>query len=607
MARTWQDILSLTPTEPERQLIEACKAGEICVLGDGTRPEGPDPARTLRAEVLRYLILGGCQECRGHEQGVRLAGAWVSGELDLSFARASGQTSLVQCRFKQPVRALQTRFEVLNLSGSALPDLNAQGAEVTGDVFLRNGFAAEGAVSLLGAQIGGQLGCGGGRFKNAKGFALNAEGVAVKDSVFLHSGFAAEGEVSLSGAQIGGQLGCGGGRFTNARGRALNAQGVEVKGDVFLHNGFAAEGAVSLSGTQIGGQLDCAGGQFTNARGDALNAQGVEVKGDVFLRTGFTAEGAVSLSGARIGGQLDFEGGRFTNAKGDALNAQRLRVAEGLFWRDVEVAEGRVDLTSAHVGDLVDDLQSWPEAGRLYLDGFTYERISAAFTDVPSRLDWLERGTLWKGDFHPQPYTQLAKVLREMGHDRAARAVAIERRRLTTLHDWRRAHRALDGNLGPALRSIRADLGRIGDFLSRIVVGYGYLPFRSLWSLSALWLIATFLAHMAWERGAMVPNSDVILTSAGWLAVEARPDAGPYWAGTAPGQDWETFNRYAWGLDVVVPILDLGQAATWAPSRGRGGWGSALWWARWVLQVCGWVVVGLFAAAVTGIIRREEE
>jgi len=37
------------------------------------------------------------------------------------------------------------------------------------------GFSAEGAVSLSGAEIGGQLRCEYGQFKNAAGVALNAK------------------------------------------------------------------------------------------------------------------------------------------------------------------------------------------------------------------------------------------------------------------------------------------------------------------------------------------------------------------------------------------------------------------------------------------------
>ncbi len=379
--RTIADFRTLTGdvalTEAEEALIAACQAGEPCVRGDGTRPETATADNTIRADLLRYLILGGCENCRTDVEGVQLVGAYVSGPLNMDFGVAVGITLLHNCRFQKQISALQTRFGSLILSGSACPGLFAQGAEVTGDVFLADGFHAT-------------------------------------------------GEVLLAGAKIGGQLACGGGRFDNAGGHALNAQGAEVTGGVFLRNKFHATGEVRLSGAKIGGQLDCGGGRFDNAGGDALNAEGAEVAGDVVLGDGFRATGEVSLSGAKIGGQLDCGGGRFDNAGGDAFLGQRMWVDEGFRWRKVTVDAGRINLASAHVGDLVDDLASWPAGDdRLYLDGFTYERISASFTDAPRRLDWLRRGTVWQGEFFPQPYAQLAKTLAAMGHRTDARKVRI--------------------------------------------------------------------------------------------------------------------------------------------------------------------------------------
>lgn len=64
MIRTWADIDQDSLTPAEIGLIDACKQGAPCVLGDGRRPEAEctDPKRTIRADLLRYLILGGCKE-----------------------------------------------------------------------------------------------------------------------------------------------------------------------------------------------------------------------------------------------------------------------------------------------------------------------------------------------------------------------------------------------------------------------------------------------------------------------------------------------------------------------------------------------------------------
>ena len=139
-----------------------------------------------------------------------------------------------------------------NSSGNAL---SADRIGVIGGVFLREGFSAEGEVRLPGATIGGNLEADGGTFKNLKsdknpdstGHALNADGIKVTGSVFLRNGFSAEGEVVLLGATIGSDLDAKGGAFKNSKKVALRADGIKVGGNVSLRDKFVAEGTVRLA------------------------------------------------------------------------------------------------------------------------------------------------------------------------------------------------------------------------------------------------------------------------------------------------------------------------------------------------------------------------
>jgi len=138
--------------------------------------------------------------------------------------------------------------------------LEADGVYVRGDILLGKGFTAEGEVNLVGAKIDGNLACTGGTFRNPphKGIphgckALSADFTSVKGAVFLSEGFTAEGEVRFSRAQIGGDLDCGGGTFKNplhmgvdGSGTALNGDRVNVRGYVFLNSNFTSEGMVRL-------------------------------------------------------------------------------------------------------------------------------------------------------------------------------------------------------------------------------------------------------------------------------------------------------------------------------------------------------------------------
>ncbi|WP_298913462.1 hypothetical protein [uncultured Roseobacter sp.] len=606
LIHTRQDIDDLLdgPTEAEEKLLTACRAGDPCDLGG--LPRAGDAAREVRADVLRYLILGGCTDCPVQGWGVDLTGAYISGTLDLSFEKARKATGLEACRFAGDILALQAKFDVLALNGSTLNALNAQGVAVTGGVFLR-GITATGEVRLSSAQIGGQLDCGGATFSATDADALNAQGVAVTGNVFLR-GITATGEIRISGAQIGGQLDCDGATFSATDADALNAQGVAVTGNVFLR-GITATGKVSLSGAQIDGQLSCIGATLSTTDGDALNAQGVKVTESIFLR-GITATGKVSLSGAQIGGQLDCTGATFSATDGHALTLQGAHIRDGFFWRDATLSKGSLDLNTAHASDLVDDLTSWPGEGSLNLDGFTYDRIGAAPTDAVRRLDWLAKGSTWNGEFFPQPYTQLAKVLREMGHDAQARTVLAERERLLYREKFKTRWRLHNGEVSEGITVTNIHyLTILWSYFLQAVVGYGHRPFRSVLALLVLWLSATTVAHLAWGEGSFAPNSGPVLLSDDWQRFASEPaPANPalLWSEKgAQGQDWESFSPHAYAADLVIPIVDIGQTAAWAPSTTRGFWGWHLWWLRWVFTLAGWVVTALGAAAITGIIRRD--
>jgi len=262
----------------------------------------------------------------------------------------------------------------------------------------------------------------------------------------------------------------------------------------------------------------------------------------------------------------------------------------------------------------VDDLASWPvrdaDGGeRLILDGFVYERISGAFTDAKQRIEWLSRGNTRKGVFCPQPYEQLGRVLGEMGHAEDRRLVLMARERLQ-----RRADRdAVPGYL--PLGVPRRVLMQAGDLFLRLVVGYGYKPWRSFYAAAGLIGVGWVVAHMAWVEGSFAPNSDVIVDSAGWQVLArdgAVKNPAEVWSagpksdtGQGQGMDYEAFHALAYAVDVVVPLVVLGQEAAWAPSKDRGDWGWHLWYLRWLLTIAGWVVTGFGAAAVTGLIRRD--
>lgn len=531
------------PTTAETELIAACKAGKVCVLSD-SRPEFSTEANTIRADLLRLLIIGGGPDCGLHETGVELIGAWITGPLTLDFATARGITLLDDCHFTDEPQMMQAQLRFLSLEGSHLPGLRAQGLVVDGDVVLSS-LTATKTVSLNGARIAGQLNC--------------------------------------EMAKLDGQTG------PDTWGDALNAQGIWVEADMFLSE-ISANGPVDLAGAQIVGQL-----AFVDARlngqtgktawGTALIAQQASVGASCHLNN-LAASGEVDLNGAQVVGQLTCKGAHFDGKGRKALNAQSLKVGQSFLWRDIRQCLGRVDLAGAQVGDLVDDLKSWP--ADLVLDGFTYDRISGSPTDARGRMPWLAKGSTFKGIFYPQPYTQLAKVLFAMGHDREARKVLMERERLLAEANAKSLRAEYDrarsggpgqnGDVGRLWFSLQGT--RLWSGLMRWVAGYGYAPQRALlWSLGFIFL-AMVIDFFAYRQGVIV-------------ALNPETTASP------------SFFALPYAADIYLPGVDLGQDSSWGPAATVGG--DVLRWFNWLWQAAGFVVAGLGLAAITGLIQRDRE
>ncbi len=543
-------------SEAELRLLRAAANGGQAVCGpsnnfndasnDPAKSDGWGVEREIRAELLRWLCLDREASSRVDPAGLQVLGAKITGALNLSFGSVPFPLGLFRCRLLEPAQLRSTQIPALYLNGSRTKSIFADGVNVKGSVFLRQGFTAEGEVQLLGAQIGGNLECSGGAFKNARGKALNADGAEVKVSVFLRQDFTAEGEVRLLGAQIGGNLECSGGAFKNAGGKALDADGAKVKGSVFLRQGFTAEGEVLLLRAQIGGNLQCDGGAFS-----ALSAETAVIKG-------------------------------------------------GLLWRQIANPQNaKLNLINASVGAIVDDEASWPKAGNLALDGFVYQRFSGRKTpkDAKKRLEWLDR----LDEFSTQPYRQLAKVLRETGDERGADRVLYEMERRA----WQReAELAIqegqrDGRVAARARFLSWWL-RAKACILRITIGYGVYPLRVWEALAFLVALGFSLFHLGYFRGAMTPVASSAAGQTAYLFFKShgrRPDGYP------------AFNSLAYSVENTIQVLRLGQSRYWAPDpsppTGRP-FPAFLRWFRWFQIVAGWVLVALFLAGVTGIARRRE-
>lgn len=626
--RTLAEFQPLKPAE--QKLLSACRQGTLALISD-KRPDMANDDNTVRAAFLRFLTLGGDEQAPVHEHGVQLSGAWIEGELDMEAARVSSNLVIWNCRFNiTPVFRGTKIAGALNLSGCQLPGLAGDGLACDGGLFLRQ-VTTTGKLRLLGVRIGGDLSCESSKFNGKEGDALAVDGAVIKGSVFMNEGFTATGKVRLLGAQIGGALSCEGSKFDGKEGAALSADGAVIKGDVFMDQGFVAAGEVRLLGIQIGGNLSCGGAKLDGKEGCALSADGAVIKGDLFMDQGFTVTGEVRLVGAQIGGNFSCSDAKFGSKEGDALSAEGMVVEGTFFFRNLLNPVNGVSLSSSHVGRLADDANSWGE--RLILDSFIYDSIvGGAPTDATTRLAWLDKqlkahAGLDEDDkgFRPQPWRQLAKVLREMGHAEDARQVAI-----AFEHRLREAN--LIGQTPKHWGKLRAWLNRNinygGHWLFWVLTGYGYRPLRLLVWMLGVWLVCAAIYWCAAFEGVFAPSNPLVFQNPAYDVCRADhmgPDpvttqgAGNWYLCEKLPEEYSGFSPLAYSLDVILPLVDLQQETAWSPliPTPKNVWYQELLaildWKHitrlvlWLEILFGWVSSLLLVAVVSGLTKRREE
>ena len=199
-ARTIDELGELSAAE--EQLVDAACSGEVCRLGDGERPDGPSEERDIRAEVIRYLALGGCEERRVHENGIDLYGANITGQIDLANCEKVKPLGVMRSLVLDGIVASNAKFSDLFLNGSECGSLNFQGASFSGHLFLRKNFSCEGEVNLIGSTIKGQFNCNQSTLSNKNGFALTAENARFEGQFYWIKVTVLEGDVSFIRARI---------------------------------------------------------------------------------------------------------------------------------------------------------------------------------------------------------------------------------------------------------------------------------------------------------------------------------------------------------------------------------------------------------------------
>ncbi|MFI5682626.1 oxidoreductase [Streptomyces sp. NPDC051636] len=351
--------------------------------------------------------------------------------------------------------------------------------------------------------------------------------------------------------------------YRDRTGRSVAADGMTVGQDLQAEL-LESHGELSLRSAKVGVSLSLRGARLVNPYSRlALNAPQLTVERTLYLTPAgvgspllsgttpargtrvqrFECQGGVRLDDGRFGDAVDLERARFAFTDDQELSLRRVQTPELRFLGE-RPQRGKVVLSGARVVTLVDKAASWPGPGSLHMGGFSYENlVPQGPFPLTERLGWVAAAT---AEYNPEPYERLAAVLRGAGEDEDAREVLLakQRRRRETL---------------PLA-------GKLWGYAQDLAVAYGYRPGRA-----AVWM--------------------AVLWAAGTLAF-AHASHPPMDSGGHP-----TWSPALFALDLLLPVIDLGQAGQW---QLRGGWQ----WLAAAMVLLGWVLATTVAAGATRLLRR---
>jgi hypothetical protein len=184
-----------------------------------------------------------------------------------------------------------------------------------------------------------------------------------------------------------------------------------------------------------------------------------------------------------------------------------------------------------------------------------------------SRKKWL--ALQQQGTFLPQPYEQLAKVLRDSGDEEGAKEILIAK------------------NQGRA-QHMRPGLRRVWHWFLGVTTAYGYRPERAIWWAVGWIAVGWILFSLGFHTGGMTCTKG---------AHEYRPERC----------------SLVYSIETFIPLVTLHQAEYWLPHAGRGcrilpwkyspAWGTFLSVYLSIHIFAGWIVSTLLVVGLTGLIR----
>lgn len=397
---------------------------------------------------------------------------------------------------------------------------------------------------------------------------LSGRGVTVGSTLRIRNCEVAS-QIWLVDCRIGGSVSVSGTKIhaLDAKENALNLYRAQIGGALYGDRGpsengedrqpFSADGRVRLIDASIDGVISLVGAQIANTGSTALSGDRLRAATLLLKGAGTRIEGRVSLVGAEFSTSVNLREASFVNPGRVALQLNGLRVGFRLRL-DPYVVDGSLRMRNARLGVFTYGPLALSSCREVDSSGTTFDAVG--YMDGPDSVELAppsiedlvsllcERSTTPTSSC----YQNLAAALRRQGEFQQARVVGIAGARANALAQptpWR--------------------------WLQRIAgapFAYGFKPERAL----AILLVTMVLL------GLVVANS-------GGLMVANEPGRC--------GTTHPCLQPAAYAVDVVLPIVDLGQDSSWHVdnSSAAGEWIQVL---VWLSIASGWLASTAFVVAL---------
>lgn len=397
----------------------------------------------------------------------------------------------------------------------------------------------------------------------------------------------------------------------------LYGQSLICDSDFCLKNKFKAKKEINLDTAIIRENLELTDGVFEN-----INLSRVEVGKSLFLNSKFIAKGDLNLKSSKIGGSLYFSGGKFKT-----IESNKIWIGGSVFLRDGFEASGEVNFHSCFIGKsfifsnsnkIASLILNSAQISRLNfdisnvknidLDGCVYEHLnSIIFSQLVEKMPK-------EDNFKPQPYKQLAKVLRNMGHNEDANNIMIKYNDELRKKDFLTCDRLFISIL---------------KWIYGKTAGYGYKPMKVLGTMFIVWFFCSLFYWKASSVAVFAPSNPLIFqykdykvkiadegtaigdffNSKDYKCTDDTIECNNWTNSKLLDEEYTTFNPFMYSLDVILPIVDLQVEKDWGQyvSSNNGTLNDFTRWLMWFEILFGWIYSLILVAILSGLAKNEKD